>query len=161
MYSFTLQVNKWLQSMAAKPDMMLMNGDMLAVMQYIGQKMGYFSRDKNDFGNEVVSYRGIIMMDAGKYYNGTKEVDCVETAADTGCSSIIGVKIGLDAFHGISPTEKSAFIKSYLPDLNTPGAVKTGEAEMVAGVVLKNTKMSGILKDIKIQPAEEKKESGT
>lgn len=152
MYSFALQINKWLQSMGAKPDMLLMNGDMLAVMQYIGQKMGYFSRDKNDFGNEVVSYRGIVMMDAGKFYNGTKEVDCVQTAEDTGLSSIIGLKIGLDAFHGICPTETAAFIKSYLPDLNAPGAVKTGEAEMVAGVVLKNTKMAGQLKDIKIMP---------
>lgn len=155
MYSFSLMINKWLQTMAEKPDMMLMNGDMLAVMQYIGQKMGYFSRDKNDFGNEVLSYRGIVMVDAGKFYNGTKEIDCVETAEDTGLSSIIGLKIGLDAFHGICPTETAAFIKSYLPDLNAPGAVKTGEAEMVAGVVLKNTKMSGILKDIKILPSAE------
>jgi len=152
MYSFALQINKWLQSMAEKPDMMLMNGDMLAVMQYIGQKMGYFSREKGDFGNEVVTYRGIAMVDAGKYYNGTKDVDCVATAEDTGLSSIIGLKIGLDAFHGICPTETKAFIKSYLPDLKAPGAVKTGEAEMVAGVVLKNTKMSGILTDIKIAP---------
>lgn len=152
MYSFVLSFNKWLQSMAEKPDMLLMNGDMLAVMQYIGQKMGYFSREKNDFGNEVVTYRGIAMLDAGKFYNGTKEVDCVETAEDTGLSSIIGLKIGLDAFHGICPTDTAAFIKSYLPDLNAPGAVKTGEAEMVAGVVLKNTKMSGIFNDIKIAP---------
>lgn len=152
MYSFALQINKWLQGMADKPDMLLMNGDMLAVMQYIGQKMGYFSREKNDFGNEVVSYRGIVMVDAGKFYDGNKEVDCVETTEGTGLSSMIGLKIGLDAFHGICPTDKAAFIKSYLPDLNSPGAVKTGEAEMVAGVVLKNTKMAGILKDIKIAP---------
>lgn len=152
MYSFALQINKWLQNMADKPDMLLMNGDMLAVMQYIGQKMGYFSREKNDFGNEVVSYRGIAMVDVGKFYDGNKEVDCVETAEDTGLSSMIGLKIGLDAFHGICPTDKAAFIKSYLPDLKSPGAVKTGEAEMVAGVVLKNTRMAGILKDIKIAP---------
>lgn len=152
MYSFALQINKWLQTMAERPDMLLMNGDMLAVMQYIGQKMGYFSREKNDFGNEITTYRGIVMVDAGRYYDGTGEVECVGTDASTGLSSIIGLKIGLDAFHGICPTETSAFIKSYLPDLNTPGAVKTGEAEMVAGVVLKNTKMSGMLKDIKIAP---------
>lgn len=66
MYSFALKINKWLQTMAERPDMLLMNGDMLAVMQYIGQKMGYFSRDKSDFGNEVVSYRGIAMVDAGR-----------------------------------------------------------------------------------------------
>lgn len=152
MYSFALKINKWLQTMADKPDMLLMNGDMLAIMQYIGQKMGYFSREKGDFGQEVVSYRGIPMLDSGKYYDGTKEVDCVATDSATGLSSIIGLKIGLDAFHGICPTETSAFIKSYLPDLNAPGAVKTGEAEMVSGVVLKNTKMAGILSDIKIQP---------
>ena len=152
MYSFSLMINKWFQNMAEKPDMLLMNGDMLAVMQYIGQKMGYFSREKNDFGNEVVSYRGIPMIDSGKYYDGTKEADCVETVESSGFSFIIGLKIGLDAFHGICPTETSAFIKSYLPDLDAPGAVKTGEAELVAGVVLKNTKMAGILKDIQIMP---------
>lgn len=152
MYSFALKINKWLQSMAERPDMLLMNGDMLAVMQYIGQKMGYFSRDKSDFGNEVVSYRGIAMVDAGRYYDGSAEKECVATDESTGLSSIVGLKIGLDAFHGICPTEVKAFIKSYLPDLNAPGAVKTGEAEMVAGVVLKNTKMSGMLKDIKIAP---------
>lgn len=152
MYSYALKLNKWLQSMAEKPDMLLMNGDMLAVMQYIGQKMGYFSREKNDFGNEVTAYRGIVMVDAGKYYDGASELDCVSTDPDTGLSSIIGLKIGLDAFHGICPTETSAFIKSYLPDLSAPGAVKTGEAEMVAGVVLKNTKMAGIFNDIKIMP---------
>lgn len=152
MYSFALQINKWLQSMAERPDMLLMNGDMLAVMQYIGQKMGYFSREKNDFGNEVTTYRGIAMIDAGRYYDGSAEQECVATDSSTGLSSIIGLKIGLDAFHGICPTETSAFIKSYLPNLDAPGAVKTGEAELVAGVVLKNTKMSGILNDIKIAP---------
>lgn len=152
MYSFVLMINKWLQTMAERPDMLLMNGDMLAVMQYIGQKMGYFSREKGDFGNEVVSYRGIPMVDAGRYYDGTAEKECVETDSSTGLSSIVGLKIGLDAFHGVCPTETKAFIKSYLPDLTAPGAVKTGEAEMVAAVVLKNTKMSGMLKDIKITP---------
>lgn len=154
MYSFSLMLNRWLQSFAERPDMLLMNGDMLAVMQYIGQKMGYFSREKNDFGNEVVTYRGIALVDAGRYYDGTAEKDCVGTDAATGLSSIIGLKIGLDAFHGICPTETSAFIKSYLPDLNAPGAVKTGEAELAAGIVLKNTRMSGMLTDIKIAPTE-------
>ena len=92
------------------------------------------------------------MIDAGKYYDGTKEVDCVATDEAAGTSAIIGLKIGLDAFHGISPKESSAIIKTFLPDLNAPGAVKTGEAELVAGVVLKNSKMAGMLKDIKIQP---------
>lgn len=150
--SFVLMLNAWLSGFAEKPDMLLMNGNMLNILQYIGQKMGYFSREKDDFGRAVLTYNDILMVDAGQYYDGTKEVPCVGVDGKTGTSSIIGVKIGLTGFHGICPKEKAAFIKSYLPDLNAPGAVKKGEAEMVAGVVLKNTKMAGILKDIQIQP---------
>lgn len=148
MDAFILLVNQWLAKFAEKPDMLLMNGDMLGVMQYIGQKMGYYERTKNDFGQDVETFKGIQLVDAGRYYNGSAEVDVVAT--ESGLSSIIGVKMGLDGFHGISPIESSAIIKSYLPDLNAPGAVKTGEAELVAGVVLKNSKKAGILSDIQI-----------
>ena len=34
--------------------------------------------------------------------------------------------------------------------LNTPGAVKKGEVEMVACVALKNVKSAGVLRNIKI-----------
>ena len=150
--SFVLLMNRWLGGFAEKPDILLMNGIMLNVIQYIGQKMGYFSREKDDFGRAVLTYNDILLVDAGQYYDGTKEVSCVGIDDKTGMSSIVGVKIGLTGFHGICPKEKTAFIKSYLPDLNAPGAVKKGEAEMVAGVVLKNTRMAGILKDIQIIP---------
>ena len=43
-------------------------------------------------------------------------------------------------------------LKTYLPDLNAPGAVKKGEVELLAGAVLKNSKMAGVLKGIKILP---------
>ena len=42
-------------------------------------------------------------------------------------------------------------IQSYMPDLTTPGAVKTGEVELVAGIALKSTKKAAVLKDIVIQ----------
>jgi hypothetical protein len=41
-------------------------------------------------------------------------------------------------------------IVSYMPDLNAPGAVKTGEVELVAGVALKNTLKAAVLKNIAI-----------
>ena len=148
MDAFILLVNQWLAKFAEKPDMILLNGDMLGVMQYIGQKMGYYERTKNDFGQDVETYKGIILVDAGKYYNGSAEVDVVAT--ESGLTSMIGVKLGLDGFHGISPLEASAIVKSYLPNLDAPGAVKKGEAELVAGVVLKNSRKAGILKGIQI-----------
>ena len=43
-------------------------------------------------------------------------------------------------------------LRTYLPDLKAPGAVKKGEVEMLAGAVLKNSKMAGVLKGIKIKP---------
>lgn len=150
--SFVLKLNKWLGLFAEKPDMLMMNSTMLSVMKYIGQKMGYYSRDKNDFGQTVETYDNIILMDAGRYYNGTAEEDCIATGTDDGLSSIIGVKFGTNAFHGISPTQAAAIINTYLPDMSAPGAVKTGEVELVAGVVLKNSKMAGMLKDIQIAP---------
>ena len=152
--SFILKLNKWLGEFAEKPDMLMMNSTMLAVMKYIGQKMGYYSRDKNDFGQTIETYDNIILMDAGKYYNGTKEDDCVAIDETTGTSSIIGLKIGLSAFHGISPKEKTSIIHTYLPDMSAPGAVKKGEVELVAGCVLKNSKMAGMLTDIKVTPTE-------
>jgi len=152
MDAFILLVNQWLAKFAEKPDMILLNGDMLGVMQYIGQKMGYYARSKDDFGNDIETYKGIALVDAGKFWNGSAEVDCVAT--DGGLTSMIGVKIGMDGFHGISPMETSAIVKSYLPDMAAPGAVKRGEAELVAGVVLKNTKKAGILTGIQIGATE-------
>ena len=50
---------------------------------------------------------------------------------------------------GISPMGDGV-IHSYMPDLSTPGAVKTGEVELVAGVALKSTSKAAVLKGITI-----------
>lgn len=42
-------------------------------------------------------------------------------------------------------------VNTWLPDFNTAGAVKKGEVEMVAAVVLKATKAAGIMRKIKVQ----------
>ena len=95
------------------------------------------------------------MMDMGKYYNGSASVDAVATSAPTssalGTSSIFAVTLGLDAFHGVSPTG-TGVIHSYMPDLKAPGAVKKGEVELVAGVALKNTLKAAVLNGIGIKP---------
>lgn len=151
--AFLLALYDWLALFQEKPDMLLMNGKMLSKVKYIARMAGYYSQTEDAFGRTVDAFDGIALMDAGKYWNGSAEVDCVATDATAGTTGIIGVKLGLNGFHGIAPTERSAFIKTYLPDLNAPGAVKTGEAEMVAGVVLKNSKMAGFLKGIQVVPA--------
>ena len=137
------------------PSMILMNQAMLIKARSVARRAGYYESTKDDFGRVVETYRGIPMIDLGKYYNGSTSVDVVATSAASssaaGATSIYVVSLGLDGFHGISPTG-TGVINSYMPDMTAPGAVKTGEVELVAGVALKNTLKAAVLKNIAITP---------
>ena len=149
------EVDGFLSTLDGKPSMLLMNNKMLAKMRSAARRAGYYSKNRDEFGRTVETYNDIPMYDMGKYYNGTNTVDIIpETAASTsaeGKTDIYAVAIGLDGFHGVSPTG-SKVINSYMPDLSKPGAVKDGEVELVAGVALKNTNKAGVLRGIKISP---------
>ena len=149
------EVDGFLSALDGKPSMLLMNNKMLSKMRSAARRAGYYSKTRDEFGRQVETYNDIPMYDMGKYYNGTNTVDIIpETAASTsaeGKTDIYAVTIGLDGFHGVSPTG-SKVINSYMPDLTKPGAVKDGEVELVAGVALKNTNKAGVLRGIKISP---------
>lgn len=149
------EVDAFLSTLDGKPSMLLMNEKMLTKMRAAARRAGYYSRSKDDFGRVVEAYNDIPMYNMGKYYNGSATVDIIPTSTPTssaeGSTDIYAVTIGLDGFHGISPTG-SKVISSFMPDLNAPGAVKNGEVELVAGVVLKNTNKAGVLRGIKILP---------
>ena len=127
--------------------LLMMNAAMLIKVRSIARRAGYYERTKDDFGNVVETYAGIPMVDLGKYYDGEASKDVVETVG--GKTAIYAVGLGLDGFHGVSP-QGNGVITSYMPDLNAPGAVKTGEVELIAGVALKNTMKAAVLKDIPI-----------
>lgn len=143
------EVDAFLSTLDGKPTMLLMNNKMLTKMRSAARRAGYYSRSKDDFGKTVEAYNDIPMMDVEKYYNGTDTVDIIPVDTD-GKTDIYAISIGLDGFHGISPTG-SKVINSYMPDLTQPGAVKDGEVELVAGIALKNSKKAGVLRGIKIQ----------
>ena len=149
------EVDGFLSTLDGKPSMLLMNNKMLSKMRSAARRAGYYSKNRDEFGRTVETYNDIPMYDMGKYYNGTNTVDIIpETAATQsaeGKTDIYAVTIGLDGFHGVSPTG-SKVINSYMPDLSKPGAVKDGEVELVAGVALKNTNKAGVLRGIKISP---------
>lgn len=149
------EVDAFLSTLDGKPSMLLMNEKMLTKMRAAARRAGYYSRSKDDFGRVVEAYNDIPMYNMGKYYNGSATVDIIPTSTPTssaeGSTDIYAVTIGLDGFHGISPTG-SKVISSFMPDLNAPGAVKNGEVELIAGVVLKNTNKAGVLRGIKILP---------
>ena len=139
---FLDELDEFISGLDGMPDMLLMNRKMLSKLRGIARRAGYYESTKDDFGRVVETYNGIELMDAGEFYDGSKTVNIIaDTAAGSGTfgtSDIYAVKFGLDAFHGISPTGTKV-ITSYMPDLTEPGAVKTGEVELVAGVALKNT----------------------
>lgn len=146
--AFLDEMDSFISVLDGTPTMLLMNRDMLVKLRSIARRAGYYERTQDDFGRVVETYAGVPMMDMGKYFNGTSVADVVETDAG-GKTCIYAVCMGLDGFHGISPTGDGV-ICSYMPDLTAPGAVKTGEVELVAGIALKNTLKAAVLKDIAI-----------
>lgn len=146
------EVDAFLSTLDGKPSMLLMNNKMLTKMRSAARRAGYYASSRDEFGRVVETYNDIPMYDMGKYYDGSTTKDIIETGSTTGKTDIYAVTIGLDGFHGISPTG-SKVISSYMPDLNAPGAVKDGEVELVAGVALKNTNKAGVLRGVQIEAA--------
>lgn len=153
---FLDELDEFISGLDGGADMLIMNRKMLGKLRGIARRAGYFSSSRDEFGRNVETYNGIVLMDAGQYFNGTNSVDIVaDTSASSGVagtSDIYAVKFGLDAFHGISPTGTKV-VQTYMPNLMEPGAVKKGEVELVAGVALKNTLKAGRMKGIKTTPA--------
>ena len=146
--AFLDEMDAFLATLDGSADMLLMNTQMLIKLRSIARRAGYYERSVDDFGKTVETYAGIPMVDMGKYFDGEASQDVIPT--EDGKTAIYAVCLGLDGFHGISP-QGSGVVVSYLPDLNEPGAVKTGEVELVAGVALKNTLKAAVLKDIAIE----------
>ena len=153
--AFIDQLDALVHAVDGDVTMLLMNSDMLLKVRAAARRAGYYDRTKDDFGRVVELFGGIPLMDCGKYYNGSASVDVIGTSTPTssaaGTSSIYAVSIGLDGFHGISPTG-TGVISSYMPNMTSPGAVKKGEVELVAGVVLKNTLKAAALNGIVMKP---------
>lgn len=143
-------------------DALLMNTNMIAKVQTVARILGYKTDSEEAFGKKVVSMDGVRFMDLGNHYTVSGDtvtpVSCVKSgitrnvggSSTTGLTDIYAVKFDVNnGFHGATLTGDRA-IKQYLPDFESPGAVKDGEIEMVAATVLKNTANAGVLRNIKI-----------
>lgn len=139
-------------------DALLMNGDTIAKIQTVARILGYKTETEEAFGKKVTVMDGVRFMDLKNHYTVSGETvtanKCVRTGisrdAGTGLTDIYAVKFDVnDGFHGATLTG-NAGIHTYLPDFERPGAVKEGEVEMTAAVVLKNTANAGVLRNIKL-----------
>jgi hypothetical protein len=130
-----------IKKMDGAPSIMLMNSDMFAVLQTAADYATGFTRTKNDLGQELLKYGNATLMDAGDKPGTSSPI--ISTSA------IYFARIGLDGLHAVSP-DGSSGPTIYLPDMTKPGAVKTGEVEMIAGMALKATRSAAVLRGINL-----------
>ena len=143
--AFIDELDDWLGTLDGV-DVILCNQKMCAKFRAIARRMGMYQVTMDNFGNKVEHYGSIPFVDVGAKAGSNEPI----VAINEGKTSIYAVKFGMDAFHAISMAGQPP-VKTWLPDFSTPGAVKTGEVEMVAGCALKSTKAAGVFRDIKVQ----------
>lgn len=142
----------------------LCNEGMKTKIQTVARILGYKTESEEAFGRTItkIGENGVRIIDLKNVVTTNDEgeaeeypiIDVAERivngAGQTGITDIYAVKFSVqDGFHGVTLTGNSG-ISQYLPDFNTPGAVKKGEVEMVACVALKNVKSAGVLRNVKI-----------
>lgn len=150
-------LDEFLGGLDGKPDALLGGSKIITKLQAVARRADYLTQSEDSFGRKAFGYDGIEFVDLGKYFDGEKTADVAATydaevngSEATGLCDLYAVKFGLDGFHAVSPAG-GKIISTYLPNMNLPGAAKTGEVEMVAAVVLKNTLKAGVMRGIKVR----------
>lgn len=143
-----------------KADALMVNADMKTKIQTVARILGYKTESEEAFGRtittigegkvRIIDLENVVDDEGNEKPIIDKKTRTVGGSEATGITDIYAVHFSvLDGFHGVTLTGNSA-IHQYLPDFNTPGAVKKGEVEMTACVALKNVKSAGVLRNIKI-----------
>lgn|SRR5690625_1836433 len=140
-------LDEFLLGLNGAPSAIMGNSKLVAKIRAVARRAGMYTTERNNFGEQVEYYGPIPFVDLGAKAGSNEPV--VSTNQD-GETSLYVARFGLDGFHAVSMAGQPP-INIYLPDFNTPGAVKKGEVEMVAAVALKETKAAGVMRKIKVQ----------
>lgn len=151
------KIDELLAEIDGVPSMIMGNAKLITKIKAVARRAGYLTPTEDAFGRQVDSYNGIPLVDLGYYVTdegNTVPVIGIETRTIdeepvTGLTDLYVVRIGINGFHGVTVTGSNV-IRTYLPDLSQPGAVKTGEVEMIAAVALKSTRAAAVLRNIKV-----------
>ncbi|WP_199425763.1 major capsid protein [Thermaerobacillus caldiproteolyticus] len=153
-------IDSFLAELDGRPTMLMGNSKLITKIKSVARRAGYLTQSEDAFGRTVDAYDGIPLVDLGYFVQVSGGVPTtvpvvpivnrtINSNNVTGLTDLYAVSIGLDGFHGVTVTGNSV-IRTYLPDFNSPGAVKTGEVEMVAAIALKATRKAGVLRNIKV-----------
>lgn len=142
---FLDMLDEFLTTMDGTPSALLGNTKMCAKLRAVARRAGMYQTTQNNFGQTVEYYGNIPFVDLGAKAGSNDPV----IGTSSGETSLYAVRFGLDGFHAISMAGQPP-VRTWLPDFSTAGAVKKGEVEMVAAVVLKATKAAGVFRKIKV-----------
>ena len=146
--TFLDALDECLGLMDGEPSALLMNAALFTKFKAVVRRAVAYTETKDDFGRPVLTYNGIPIVNLGAKSGSNDPVVPIDTAKST--TSLYAVRFGIDGFHAVSMAGVAP-VQSWLPDFKTPGAVKSGEVEMVAAVALKATKAAAVLRNIKVK----------
>ncbi len=155
-------LDEFLSLLDGTPTIVLGHKRALARVRAIARRAGQYTRDPVDGlvgenGRPIVreSYGGVVFVDPGEKAGTSDPIIPIEDrtvggVAETGLTDLYAVRIGLDGFHGLTTTD-GQLVRTWLPDFNSPGAVKRGEVELgPVGVALKATKAAAVFRNIRV-----------
>lgn len=157
--TFLDMIDEFISSLDGKPSMLMGNSKLMTKIRSVGRRAGYLTQSEDAFGRNIYAYDGIPLVDLENYVkdgNTVPVVPIVDTRTPggetvvKGLTDLYAVNIAINGFHGVT-VKGDNIINTFLPDLNAPGAVKTGEVEMVAAVALKNSLKAGVFRNIKVK----------
>ena len=148
---FLYSLRKMVGLMDGAPTAFLMNKDLYTVFQAVSDVVPNITFTRDEMGNEVGRYGSAVLIALGDKPGTTTPI--IPNKAD-GTTSLYAIRLGLDGVHGVSP-EGNKVIKAYAPNMQAPGAVKTGEVEFVGAIAIKATKAIAALRNIKVVDAVE------
>lgn len=152
-------LDAFISELDGKPSMLMGNSKLMTKIRSVARRAGYLTQSEDAFGRKVYAYDGIPLVDLEYYVKDGATVPVVPivdtrqpNGSDivTGLTDLYAVQVAINGFHGVT-VKGDKIIKTFLPDLNAPGAVKTGEVEMVAAVALKNSRKAGVFRNIKVK----------
>ena len=143
---FLDMLDEFLMGLDGTPSMIAGNTKLIAKLRACARRAAMYQTTLDAWGRQVESYNGIPLVDLGAKAGTNDPVVSVD--GTSGETSLYAVRFGLDGFHAV--TTQGQFMKIWLPDYSTSGAVKTGEVEALAAVALKATKAAAVFRRIKV-----------
>jgi hypothetical protein len=153
--AFLDAMDEFLALLNAKPTALFMNTKLLTKFKQAARRAGYYTRKEDAFGKTVDAYDDIALIDLGEKVGGTLPVvpiysETVGQTTTTGLTNLYAAVLEPKGAVNAVTTIEGEFIRHYLPDMNTPGAVKDVEVEAIAAIAVQATKSAGCIRGIKV-----------